>query len=350
MKRTFQLFAYKLPFRSPVHCGGEALKEREGLLLKLADEDGVEGWGEIAPLPGFSVEKLEDAQRNTETVARLWCSKFPDALATMRAPSIRFGLEQAAMHIHTVRNKLPLNQLVSPHGRDEVRLCALLGGDSHDNMAKAIRSGMAGYRTVKIKVGRRAPDADAQFIHDLVDDLGADVRIRLDANRGWSLEDAVRFGKRVKGLSIEFIEEPVKNPLALPAFYEQSGIPIALDESSREFKPAAWKKIKGVAAVVLKPTLSGGIRSCIELANAAVNMGAMPVVSSSYESGVGTLGLAALAAYITRPEDAAGLDAHWQLADDVLGSRLDVVKGTLNLAGMKRLDVREDKLREMLRG
>lgn len=350
MKRNYRIFGYKLPFRRPADVGGATLAHREGLLLQLTDEDGVEGWGEIAPLPGFSQESLQDAARNTETVARLWCSKFPDALATMRAPSIRFGLEQAAMHILAARNGLPLHQLVSPHGRDQVRVCAFLYGDSPENLAKAIRSRLAGYRTVKIKVGRRAPDVDARLVHQVIEDLGSDVRLRLDANRGWSLEDAVRFGRLVKGLPIEFIEEPVKNPLALPAFYEQCGVPVGLDESGREFKPAAWSKLKGVAAVVLKPTLNGGIRSSLELANAAVTMGAMPIVSSCYESGVGTLGLAALAAYITRPEDAAGIDVHWQLAEDVLRERLDVVNGTLYVAGLKTMNIRMEALREMTGG
>ena len=349
-KRAFQIFAYRLPFREPVPLKGVTLTHREGLLLKLADEDGVEGWGEIAPLPGFSRETLVETLRNAETVARLWCSKFPDALFSLRAPSIRFGMEQAAWHIDATRNGLSLHQLVSPNARDRVRLCALLFGDSREQMSKAIRSRLVGYRTVKIKVGRRAPEMDAQLIMQLSADLGADVRIRLDANRGWSLEDAVRFAKMVEGLPIEFIEEPVSNPQALQAFYSRAGMPLALDETVLDHKLAEWKKIKGVVAVVLKPTLAGGLKACVDIANAAVSIGAMPVVSSSFESGVGTIGLAALAAFVTRSDEAAGLDPHWRLAEDVLRERLDIVNGTLYLAGMKRLDIRTEILREVCRG
>lgn len=350
MKKTFQIFAYRLPFRAPVPVAGSHLAFREGLLLRLVDQDGVEGWGEAAPLPGFSKETLVDDLRNLSTVARLWCSNFPDALLTMRAPSVRFGLEQACLHIQATRAGHALHQLVSPKGRDSVRVNALLFGDVHEQLAKAVRSRLSGYRTVKVKVGRRAPEADAQFVGHLSADLGTDVRIRLDANRGWSLEEAVRFGKQMQGLPVEYIEEPVSNPLALQAFYDQTGMPVALDESVADFKPSTWGRIKGLAAVVLKPTLMGGIKTSLELANAAVSVGAMPVVSSAYESGVGTLGLAALAAYVTRPDDAAGLDAHWRLAEDVLAHRLDVVNGTLYLAGLSRVEVRTDSLKEMLRG
>jgi O-succinylbenzoate synthase len=349
-KRAYHIFAYKLPFREPVELRGVAHTHRSGLLLRLADEDGLEGWGEIAPLPGFSRESIADDARNGETVARLWCSKFPDALFSLRAPAIRFGLEQAAWQIEAVRAGLELHQMVAKNARDSIRINALLFGESREQLAKAIRSRLAGFKTVKIKVGRRAPEADAKLISELSQDLGSDVRIRLDANRGWSLDDAVRFGKMIRGLPIEFIEEPVSNPHALAAFVEKSGIPVALDETLMDQKPSAWMKIKGVAAVILKPTLLGGFKACVDLANQAVSIGAMPVISSTYESGVGTIGLAALAAFVTRPDDAAGLDAHWQLGEDVLKHRLEIVNGTLYLAGMRRIEVRTEVLKEIARG
>ncbi len=349
-KRTFQIFTYRLPFREPLPVKDSTLTHREGLLIRLVDDDGVEGWGEIAPLPGFSRESLADVIRNGETVARLWCSRFPDALFSMRAPSIRFGIEQASCHIAASREKLPLHQMVSRGAQDRIRLCGLLSGDSHEQIARAIRLRLAGYRTVKIKIGRKSPEADAHLVKSLCDDLGADVRVRLDANRGWSLEDATRFCKLIEGTSIEFIEEPLNNPSALSAFHDLTKIPLALDETVIESKPALWTKIKGVAAVILKPTLAGGFRSCVDLANAAVSIGAMPVVSSSYESGVGTLGLAALAAFIQRPEEAAGLDPYSYFEDDLLAEPLQIVNGCFYLANLRHIQVRAELLKEVCRG
>lgn len=349
-KRHYQIFGYRLPFRAPEPVGGATLTHREGLLLRLMDEDGAEGWGEVAPLPGLSRETLADCIRNTETVVRLWCSKFPDALMTMRAPSIRFGMEQAAWHVAATRAGLPMHQMISPNARASVELAALLFGDSREQLAKAVRSRLAGYGTVKVKVGVGTPEEDARFVQSISNDLGADVRIRLDSNRKWTLEQAVRFGKVIKGLPVDYIEEPVSNANALHAFYEQTGVPVALDETLLEKKPAEWTKIKGVAAVVLKPTLIGGIKASVELANAAVSMGAMPVVSSCYESGVGTLGIAALAAYITRPDEAAGLDPHWRLAEDVLEQRLDATSGTLKLSAIRQIKISPQAVKELRRG
>jgi O-succinylbenzoate synthase len=348
-KRSYQIFGFRLPFREPVQLRDATLTHREGLLLRLVDMDGVEGWGEIAPLPGFSREPLVDAARNTETVAKLWCSRFPDALLTMRAPSIRFGMEQAERHIVMNREKFQLHQLLSVKARDNIRINALLLGDSDDQMAQAIRSRLAGYRTVKIKVGSRAPDPAAKLVRRICEDLGKDVRVRLDANRGWSVEDAVRFGRQIKDLAIEYIEEPVRNPVALSAFHNQTGLPLALDETLVEQKPAQWMKIKGVAAVILKPTLLGGFKAAYDIANAGVSIGAKPIVSSCFETGIGTLGLAAMAAAIQQPDDAAGLDTYLWLAEDVLRERFDIINGTLYLDA-HAFGVRTDALRELLRG
>src|SRR5215210_9539023 len=57
----FDLYRYSLPFSQPLKLEGTTLYRREGLLLRLAGDDGSEGWGETAPLPGFSMESLVEA-------------------------------------------------------------------------------------------------------------------------------------------------------------------------------------------------------------------------------------------------------------------------------------------------
>ena len=73
-------------------------------------------------------------------------------------------------------------------------------------------------------------------------------------------------------------------------------------------------------AVVLKPTLLGGVSRALGLAAAAKTSGMVPVLSSSYEAGVGTGALVALAASVG--EEPAGLDTYRALAEDVLGAPL----------------------------
>jgi O-succinylbenzoate synthase len=74
-------------------------------------------------------------------------------------------------------------------------------------------------------------------------------------------------------------------------------------------------------AVVLKPTLLGGISPTLRLVNRAKELGITPVISSAYETGVGTLALVALAAGVGDKDVPAGLDTYRRLAGDVLVPR-----------------------------
>ena len=96
-------------------------------------------------------------------------------------------------------------------------------------------------------------------------------------------------------------------------------MPVALDESLVGMPPEALQDHGYARAVVLKPTLLGGISPTLRLANRAKELGITPVISSAYETGVGALGLIALAAGVG--EIPAGLDTYRRLAEDVLDPR-----------------------------
>lgn len=349
-KRSYSIYSASLQLREPINLAFGPLVFRSALYIHLRDEDGVEGWGEASPLPGFSREFDREALDRLEMVARLWCSRFPNPLLTVRTPSVCFGFEQALRHLEVNRSGRELHQLSSDAARDQVRICALLTGDSPERMAAGVRSGLAGYRTIKIKVGRLPVPLEADLVKRLCADLAPGVRVRLDANRAWALEDAVAFSKAVEGLPIDFIEEPLRNPIALPAFHAQSRMPVALDETLMELPPGQWAKLPGVRAVVLKPTLLGGFSSCRTQASAARSIGADVVVSSAFESGVGTWGCAALAAELQEPDTAAGLDPYRMLGEDVLAERFDFVNGTFYMAGVRLMELRREILKELRHG
>ena len=84
---TLALYRYQLPFTQPLTFHGKVEVAREGLLVRIGD-----GWGEIAPLPGFSRESLAEAQ--TESLACLAQLARGQTMAP-RLPSVQFGLDCA---------------------------------------------------------------------------------------------------------------------------------------------------------------------------------------------------------------------------------------------------------------
>ena len=111
-------------------------------------------------------------------------------------------------------------------------------------------------------------------------------------------------------------------------------MPVALDESIAEglYQEDFLQNKTWARAVVLKPTLLGGTRTAEDWAAEAIECGLKPVVSSCFESGVGLIALAHLAATITEEDIPAGLDTYDWLAEDILERRFQARNGKLDLA------------------
>lgn len=352
----FGVYRYSLPLVAPLRLAGATLRRRKGLLMRLTAEDGAEGWGEAAPLPGFSRESVEEAAADLRTLAEAAVGRgvgeAPPGSATGPVPSARFGFETALLNLRAATTSETLAEML-PTGapvREEVALAALLSGSPEEVADGARRARAAGYRAAKLKVGARDVDEDAALARGVADLLDDGVTLRLDANRAWSFGEAVEFARRTVDLRFEYLEEPLAEPGRLPELVRETGVPVALDESLVGMEPGDLAHHRYARAVVLKPTLLGGLSRSLRFAREASRLGMAPVVSSAYEGGIGSLALLALAA---RLGDApAGLDTHRRLAGDVLDPAPDLSRPVLDVRealGVRRT-VERGVLREVAEG
>ena len=338
MKVTgFNLYRFRLPLTAPLTLRAATIEYREGLLVRLDGEDGAVGWGEASPLPGFSPESLPEAALGLRKLAASmvgrkvtggWIgadgdlARMLERTGALLAPSARFGLELAVWNLYAAARGATLPAAISQRPRDVVPTNGLLAGSFAEALEGARRMRDAGYEAAKLKVGGRPVVEDVALVGAIKEALGAGISLRLDANRAWSLDEAREFARGVEGLRIEYLEEPLADPAGLEGFARASGIPVALDESTVGMEPEALSKHRYASAVVLKPTLLGGLSRALGLANRALSLGMRPVVSSAYEAGVGTAALVALAAGIGDGPVPAGLDTYRRLAGDVVDPRL----------------------------
>jgi o-succinylbenzoate synthase len=333
----FRIYRYELPLSEPLALRGIVLRHREGLLLKLAGEGGAVGWGEASPLPGFSRESPGEAAGQLRELASSMVGREitedridPDGGfgreldAIDLAPSTRFGLELALWDLCAATRGGSLADLITPYPRTRVPVNTLISGSPCRAVEEASRARSAGYEAVKLKVGGRAVEDDVELVHALNKELGDGVALRLDANRQWSFEEAEWFARRATSLRFEYVEEPLADPILLPAFTGDYGVPVALDESLTSMEPEALRDHGYARAVVLKPTLLGGISRTLRFAGLASRLGMQPVISSAYESGVGTAALVALAASVGDEEVPAGIDTYRLFFEDVLRPPLDL--------------------------
>jgi O-succinylbenzoate synthase len=329
----FDLYRYSLPFSRPLMLGGVTLLHREGLLMRLNGDDGSEGWGETAPLPGLSGESTGEAAEQLRRLAGSmlgrevsddWVDPYGEFAQELddATPSVRFGFELAVWNLYGASSGKILPDLVSPSPRAVVPVNGLLAGSPTDVLAEARRMKDAGYRSIKLKVGTRTVAQDVALVRALGKELGESISLRLDANRTWGYEEAADFAGGTVGVRFEYVEEPLADPARLPDFVREFGVPVALDESLVGMK---LEELEGFAvAFVLKPTLLGGISRTVRMADQALRLGVTPVVSSAYESGVGTAALVALAAGIGDRPVPAGLDTYRVMAEDVLETPLNL--------------------------
>ena len=199
---------------------------------------------------------------------------------------------------------------------------ALFTGTAPEILDRAGAAANRGCRCVKIKTGgldiRRLPE----LVAEVAALLGPDASVRIDPNRTWTLDGTLRIAASLKGLPVEYIEEPLQDAHSLPALIARCPVGIALDETLREISTDALAEYEGAAAVVLKPTLMGSFGLCRAYAGRAAELGMRSVVSGCYESGAGTYALGRFAASLCCIS-AAGLDTYSYLAEDVLSRRLE---------------------------
>ena len=301
---SINIYQYELPLLDPIAWKNRFYSYRKGLLVCFRSGHS-EGWGDIAPLPGFSQESFSEAQSQATVLAKLLADTPIESLDISSSnlfPSVRFGFELAQSN---------LNALVRNRSKPEpppVACCRLLNRQNLEAMTT-----LHGYQAVKIKAGRQELDEDLEFVYSVCSE-NPDIDVRIDANRAWTLQTAKAFLDATRHLTLDYIEEPLKDKTDLAAFARVSHVPLALDETLRE--PEAERYCKFADAYVLKPTLSGGMTGTIERIKQAQADHIRCIISSSYESGIGMLGLLELAGSL--PGEVHGLDTYNLFERDVL--------------------------------
>lgn len=330
------IYRYTLPLRTPLPGVPGGMTHRSGCLIAIADRRGHVGWGDAAPLPGFSQESVDAVVVQAQTLAAALRGEavpgdvvpVDDGFARWLGgfdlvPSLQFAVETAVLNLIAEAEGRTLAEVLFDEPLPEIPVCGLATGDAKQTAATVRRLAGAGYTAVKVKAGAGPVDADVDVALALAAAHPGTLDFRIDANRAWDYAAALAFAASTAPYCpIEYIEEPLANPARLAEFARSAGVPIALDETLVQAPDLAAELVADVSALVLKPTLLGGIERVLDWFAAAEQAGLAPVVSGCFESGVGHAALVALAAGTDRPDLAAGLDTYSRLAEDVLEHRL----------------------------
>jgi O-succinylbenzoate synthase len=340
----FEIFRYDLPLISSVQINNILVKDRAGLLIKIRAEQGCTGIGEISPLPGLHEEDLQGSLMNLkEIIPSLINTEIPVQVQKLEngfenwiggkkiLSSVRFGLEMAVLNMVAESTNQSLGRLLSEDCQEKIEINGLLLGEKDEIIDHAERLVRDGYRRLKMKVGRKSVDQEIQILEELREIINGKAQLRLDVNRRWSFADAVKFASTVGPDNIEYIEEPLEDFVQLNDFFNQTGMPVALDESLSEQSLDQTENIRGVKAFVVKPSVIGGFERSMKLIRYAAAHGIYPIISSAFESGLGIAALVNFAASLRPGNTAMGLDTNRWLATHLLEAESETTEGKLDV-------------------
>ena len=187
-----------------------------------------------------------------------------------------------------------------------------------------------GVTTAKVKVAE-----PGQTLADDVNRVNA-VReliptVRVDANGGWTVEQAVAAAAALTADGpLEYLEQPCGTVAELAAVRARTDVPVAADESIRKAAdPLAVVRAGAADIAVLKVAPLGGVRSLLDI---AAQIDVPVVISSALDSAVGIAAGLVAAAALPRLDHACGLGTGGLFVEDV--AEMTVVDGSLAVAGV----------------
>ena len=268
---------FRFALLQPLRTAAGELTERCGWLLRLDDDHGAVGWGEVAPLEQQQWLPCEDALTSLSDVV----SKAQlEALLRHVPGALGFGLGAALAELQGVVGaagtqgwlKAPVPALLLPAG--EAMLTAL-------EAAAASAGGLEG-RTFKWKVATEADPLERQLLEQLLQRLPPTARLRLDANGGWDRSTAQAWMHRLRAdPRLAWLEQPL-------AVDDQAGLeqlaalgPVALDESLDQ-RPELRRSWSGWQ--VRRPALEGDPRLLLQELQVGVPQ---RMLSTAFETGIG---------------------------------------------------------------
>ncbi|MEO0376145.1 MAG: o-succinylbenzoate synthase, partial [Cyanobacteria bacterium P01_A01_bin.17] len=218
---------YQRRFKRPLRTHHGLWSQRDGILLQLEDERGRMGKGEIAPLPWFGSETLEEALSFCRHLPARFSLHELEAIPTA-LPACQFGfgsaLESLGQRPAASENKEALHHsALLPTGKAALRAWPALWEQ--------------GYRTYKLKIGVSSFATEQDLCRTLLLELPPSAQLRLDANGGLDARTAQQWLEICDAFrptsDIEYLEQPLpvdqfEDMLRLSKQYTT---PIALDES-----------------------------------------------------------------------------------------------------------------------
>jgi D-galactarolactone cycloisomerase len=276
---------YRIPIVSPVTTSFGSMTSRPAVFVRIEDEDGVFGWGEIfANWPAAGAEHrarllLEDVadlvlgKPFSHRVSLFWELEKATHIRALQCGEwgpfnhVIAGLDIAFHDLLARKAGVPLRIMLNPDAPDKVPTYA---SGIHINNAEATiaKCRDQGFQAFKVKVGFDLT-SEIGRIHEVYAELQGGERLFADANQAWDANEAIEFLNGVSDIDLGWLEEPIPADSTLDDWRKvasSSNTPIAGGENIARVQPFT-DAIQSSVFGVVQPDIAkwGGFTGCLSV-------------------------------------------------------------------------------------
>jgi L-alanine-DL-glutamate epimerase-like enolase superfamily enzyme len=283
-----------LKLRNPFRLSYGATEERQSFWLRL---NGDEGWGEASIPPYYRVDAGEmiACWERANAAGR----PLPDSVADVRAwvpadgpAPARCAIELALLDRIGKRRGIALHELLDLPRPRALSTTFTISIDTPDAMAAMARQ-IASYPLIKLKLGSDDDEGRVRAVRE----ARPDAKLCVDANAGWTVDEAIAHLKWLEKYQIELIEQPLPKDqhAQLGEVQKRTSIPVVADESVQTMEDIELLGRASVRGINLKIMKVGGVLPGLTIVRRARELNMKVMLGCMIESSIGITAAAHLA-------------------------------------------------------
>lgn len=270
MKIThIEIYRYSIKM-IPFAIATGTMTHAQNTFIRIFTDTNHYGVGECSAFPMIVGETQDTCLVLAQNFAQLWKDKNPlDISKRMKElddyiagnTTIKSAFDMALYDLSAKHANVPLYKFLGGK-KLPIKTDITIGINSAEQMAEeAFNFVQNKAEILKVKLGKQ-PNEDVNRILKIREKIGLDIPIRIDANQGWSFEDASAVLKKLENQNIQYCEQPLRahNDYLIPKLRQQTAIPIMADESCyNHFDAERLIRDEACDYINIKFSKSGGI-------------------------------------------------------------------------------------------
>ena len=273
----------RIPLHKPFKTALRTVTHVEDVLVKIYTDTGAVGYGSAAPTPSITGDTADSIRAAIQGPIRklltgLVIDDFGGLMeklhaAPVKQTSAKAAVDGALYDLYGQLQEAPVYKLLGGSRKEFSTDITISLNEPEEMVSDSLDAVGRGFKTLKVKVGG-PPEKDIERLKNIRDAVGDTINLRLDANQGWTPQEAVHILQTIEdhGIRLELAEQPVKGSdlKGLKFVTDHVAVPIVADESA--FSPrdvSTIIRMRAADMINIKLMKTGGLYNALKICTLA---------------------------------------------------------------------------------